>query len=468
MQLSVYDIPQTATPSVGEYGSLQLRMRKQYQKGSIRRSERKKGPDVWEFLWREETADGKRIRHTQHIGPVTQYPTKEAASKAVNGLKMEINQESYRRKLRNVSVSDLIDHFLETVLYNETDSYSASTKRLMPDLLNRLIRPRWGTINICDVRAGVVRHWLRSLCRKDGQPLADSTKAKIRNVMRRLFNHAIECEWLEQGKNVIKLVKQSAKPQKDPDPFEDKEVRLILEALASPYREMVLVAVSFGLRQSEIFALQWRDFDFDDKELTIARNICYGQVGNCKTSASRATLPMTRSVAVALSVWRKFTPYKRDHDWVFASVDTKGKTPMDSKHAMRKFIRPAAKRAGVSRWVHWHAFRYTYGTCLLAAGVDMGTVHELMRHASARTTLQFYIRARKHLKRHAQEHIEKFLFPSDDDRPSALTDPNVPPDVKKRQKREAIEHIERMLIGGEESEDSREQQLVEDTEDELM
>ena len=228
---------------------------------------------------------------------------------------------------------------------------------------------------------------------------------------------------------------------------------------------MVLVAVSFGLRVSEIFALQWRDFDFDKNELTVARNICYGQVGTCKTRASRATLPMPRSVAVALCVWRKFTPYNRDDDWVFASTETKGNTPMDSKHIMRKIIRPAARRAGILRWVHWHAFRYTYGTFLLAAGVDIGTVHELMRHSSARMTLQFYIRARKHLKRDAQIHIEKLLFPSDDDRPSGRTDPTLPPDVKDQHKREAIKRIEAILVGEEDSEDSR---RLENSDDNLM
>lgn len=445
-------------------------MRRQYQRGYIRLVKRKNGPPVWEFLWREETADGQRIRRTHVIGSTTQYRTKEASSKAVNGLRMKINQECYRRQPRNVSISDLIDHFFETILFSETDPLSAATRHLVPQIVNRWIRPRWGSTNIRDVRVGAVRHWLRNLRRQDGQPLADTSKAKIRNLMRRLFNHAIESEWLEQGKNVIKLVKQSAKPQKDPDPFEDKEIRLLLATLAPPYREMVMVAVYFGLRVSEIFALQWRDFDFDKNELTVARNICYGQVGTCKTRASRATLPMPRSVAVALCVWRKFTPYNREHDWVFASTETKGKTPMDSKHIMRKIIRPAARRAGISRWVHWHAFRYTYGTFLLAAGVDIGTVHELMRHSSARMTLQFYIRARKHLKRDAQIHIEKLLFPSDDDGPSALIDTNLPPEAGE-DKREAINRLESMLLGGHDeltAESEAQATPVEDTEDNLM
>ena len=442
-------------------------MRRQYQAGYIRLVKRKKGPSVWQFLWREESGDGASTRRSHLIGSITEYPTKETASKAVNGLRMKINEETYRRQPRNVSISDLIDHFLATILFSETDPLSASTRHLVPQIVNRWIRPRWGSVNIRDVRPKAVRYWLRNLSRQDGQPLADSTKAKIRNLMRRFLNHAIDCEWLEQGKNIMKLVKQSAKPQKDPDPFEDKEIPLIVEALKSPYREMVLVAVAFGLRQSEIFGLQWRDFDFEHNRLSVTRNYCYGEIGRCKTRSSRATLPMGRSVAVALCVWRKFTPYKADCDWVFASTETKGETPMDSKHAMRKFIRPAAKQAGVTRWVHWHAFRYTYGTCLLAAGVNIAVVHELMRHSSARTTLQFYIRARKHLKRDAQKHIEALLFPGDDDRSSVATEPDIPPGIKERQKREAISHIEAMIIG-QALEELPEKQQVEDEDNDLM
>lgn len=442
-------------------------MRKQHQAGYIRLGKRKKGPDVWEFLWRDEIADGKRIRHTHVIGTKNRYRTKEAASEAVNGLRMEINQASYRRKLRSVSVSDLIDHFVETVVYNKTDPYSASTRRIVPDLLNRWIRPRWGIINIHEVRAGAVRHWLRNLHRNDGEALADSTKAKIRSVMHRLFNHAIAWEWLEQRKNVIKLVKQSAKRQKDPDPFEPNEIRLLLDALTSPYREMILVCFSFGLRRSELFALQWRDLDFDRNQLTIVRNICYGEVGTCKTKASRATLPMTRSVAVALCVWRKFTDYKGPDDWIFPSIRTKGKTPLDSNGPIASIIRPSAIKAGISKRVHWHAFRYTYGSSLIAEGVDIGTVHELMRHTSPNTTLEFYIRARKKLKRDAQESIQKLLFPGDADNVLALDDRDTPADVRERQKRDAVKHIESIILGNEDNESS-ELAGVEEVEDDLM
>lgn len=445
-------------------------MRKQYQGGYVRRAKRRKGPDVWEYLWREETADGKRIRHTQVIGTVDQYPTKELASIAVNGLRTLVNEESYRLRLRPILVGDVIDHFLSTVLFNEIDPYAESTRQVTPATIKSWILPRWGSTNIRDVRVATFRDWLRNLRRKDGRSLADATKAKIRNLMRRLFNHAIECEWLEQGKNVIKLVKQSATRQKEPDPFEPEEVQRLLNTLKSPYREMVLLVLSFGLRRSELFALQWRDFDFERNEVSIVRTIYGGKVGKCKTKASRATLPIPRSIAITLLIWRKFTPYKRDDDWLFPSIRAKGMIALDPKDPMDEVIGPAAKLAGITKRVHWHAFRYSYGSWLVANGVDMGVVHELMRHASPRTTLEFYIKARKKRKIRAQDGIERLLFPGAEESTLSWEDSEVPAHIKAMQKRDALDSIASMIFGGEESEapSERDDTETDDTEDYMM
>jgi hypothetical protein len=49
----------------------------------------------------------------------------------------------------------------------------------------------WAFVGIRDVRTVGVERWLKHLCRVDGERLADATKAKIRNLMSVLFNHAI-------------------------------------------------------------------------------------------------------------------------------------------------------------------------------------------------------------------------------------------------------------------------------------
>jgi hypothetical protein len=46
------------------------------QNGSIMRSTRLRGPDVWEFRWREAGADGKRKHRRMVIGSTAQFSDK--------------------------------------------------------------------------------------------------------------------------------------------------------------------------------------------------------------------------------------------------------------------------------------------------------------------------------------------------------------------------------------------------------
>jgi integrase len=77
-----------------------------------------------------------------------------------------------------------------------------------------------------------------------------------------LFNHAIRYEWL--GRNPITLVRQSAQRRSVPPVLEPAEVQLLLTQLANPFRVMVLLDVTTGLRRSELFALKWKDIDFNN------------------------------------------------------------------------------------------------------------------------------------------------------------------------------------------------------------
>jgi hypothetical protein len=45
------------------------------QNGSVIRAQRQRGPDVWEFRWREMGADGKRKHRRIVLGPVDSWQT---------------------------------------------------------------------------------------------------------------------------------------------------------------------------------------------------------------------------------------------------------------------------------------------------------------------------------------------------------------------------------------------------------
>ena len=55
---------------------------------------------------------------------------------------------------------------------------------------------------------------------------------------------------------------------------------------------MVLLDLATGLRQSELFALKWKDVDFKNKQLWVIRSIVQQVVGKCKTEASQKPAPL--------------------------------------------------------------------------------------------------------------------------------------------------------------------------------
>jgi site-specific recombinase XerD len=79
---------------------------------------------------------------------------------------------------------------------------------------------------------------------------------------------------------------------------------------------------------------------------------------------------------------------------------------------MRNVIRPTAVKLGISRRIGWHTFRHTYSTLLRATGADIKVMQELLRHASARVTLDTYTQAITAQKRNAQSAVVKLLIAS--------------------------------------------------------
>jgi len=237
--------------------------------------------------------------------------------------------------------------------------------------------------------------------------VAQISDTGVRNLMSVLFNHGIRHEICDR--NPIQLVRQSAKRKAVPVVLTPMEVQRLLSALALRERTLVLVAFGTGLRMSELFALKWRDVNFQTNEVNIVRSIVFQVISPCKTEASQKPIPLDPQLADALLLWRQQTRYKGPDDWVFASPAARGRHPYWGQCIMRTFIRPAALKVGIVKAIGWHTFRHTYSSLLRQNRTDIKVTQELLRHASSRVTLDTYTQAVTLHKRKAQSDVMRLL-----------------------------------------------------------
>jgi integrase len=377
--------------------------RQRYQEGSLAIVKRAKGLKMWVYRWRELTPDGRRVQRKKTVGSTKRYESRSEAMKAVEALRCEINA---KQKVIGVwTLKQLWGDFALRELRSKQADRAETTIALYEINANNMLLPKWEETPITEITAPAVEEWLASLKH------APSTKAKLRNQLSALFNHAIRHKiWSDfnpiTGPSKGSGVRQSAKRLKTPDILSLREIQSVLSQVTSePVRVAVLVAAVTGLRRSEIRGLMWRDIDFEGHWLGLQRGKIGKLQSKLKTEASRKKTPIPAELSEILAQWRTRSLYRADGDWVFASDQVGGREPMWFDIMLKRHIRSAAKRAGITKAIGWHTFRRSLATLLAAKAVDVKVVQELMRHANSKITLELYQQGDEDAKRAAQAHV---------------------------------------------------------------
>lgn len=367
-----------------------------FQNGSLTLVKNKRADDSWFFRYYEQV-EGNRVHRNVRIGSVVEFPRRRDAEKAVLGLRSTINSGVRAPQ----TVSELVTHYRKHELTLERKAFA--TVDAHDSYLKLRILPKWQDHKLSEIKTVAVEQWLESLS------YAPATKTKIRNIMSAVFSHGIRHEWISF--NPISKVRTSAKRLREPDVLTPAEFQSLLRELPLRERAMVMLAGSTGLRRSEMFALKWSDINFFTLEVAVTRSCVRNRFGSVKTEASGKPVPLHKSVCEALVEWRGESDYNSDDDFLFPSLRKNGEKPLMPDMVLKKCIRPALLRAGITgKIIGWHSFRHSLATNLRSLGVDVKIAQELLRHANSRTTMDLYTHAVSADKRSAsQRQIELLL-----------------------------------------------------------
>jgi len=134
---------------------------------------------------------------------------------------------------------------------------------------------------------------------------------------------------------------------------------------------MVLLSLNTGMRQGELFKLEWESVDLRHNTISVLAS-------HSKGNATR-TIPLnTEALAVLLAIRPDLAK-----GLVFKSPITGGKF-----NNVKKAWGEVAKAAGIPD-LRWHDLRHDFASQLVMAGVSLYTVQKLMGHANASMTQRY-------------------------------------------------------------------------------
>ena len=148
--------------------------------------------------------------------------------------------------------------------------------------------------------------------------------------------------------------------------------------------EAVRVAAYSGLRLGELLALRWRDVDWTGSALTISRSLSSGVEGTTKTGHVRR-VPMADQAAAALDRLSQRDDFASPDDYVFCNALGR---QLDGSALRRRYKR--ARDAAGLRPLRWHDLRHTFGSLLVAGGVDLVSIKDAMGHSQLTTTSRYF------------------------------------------------------------------------------
>lgn len=254
------------------------------------------------------------------------------------------------------------------------------------------------------------------------QNYAASTISKIYTVLKAALDDAVE--WEKIAKNPCKHVKLPRGEERDHVILEADQARLLIQVAQEALQEkrqigvIILLLIGTGMRLGEVLSLHWHDIDFDKRELNVVSALKYNEKehilfeGDPKTKSSKRRIPLSNLVLSALSTHRMNQRERRIGAATWPSDDRiivgELKRGYVSQGTARQQFHRFLKDHGLPSMVP-HDLRHNVATALLAAGVPMKTVSELLGHGDIKVTVNIYGHVTKAMQETVSDEIDRIF-----------------------------------------------------------
>ena len=343
--------------------------------------------------------DGKRRR--KYVSAATQARALEKLRQAQRAAESGVVSDD------RITVEQFLDRWLRV---NLAGSVAGSTMDDYADTVRLHLKPDLGRKRLSQLSvADVDTLWAA----KRAAGYKPNSIRIMRAVLRKALAQA-EREGVLR-RNVAALSQAPRLSQPEGRSLTIEQARTLLDTAAGDRLEAAyLLLLSYGLRRGELLGLAWADFDAVARTLAVRQSVKRRkpsdggdgsfpgavveriELSELKTRRSRRVLYLTPGIVAALGSHAIRQQDERaaagalwmDRGLIFTSVVG---TPIDPDNFAKRFVRLCSD-AGLGHW-HPHEARHSAASVMLAQGVPLEVVSEVLGHSSLYITKDVYGKA---------------------------------------------------------------------------
>lgn len=309
----------------------------------------------------------------------------------------------------HITLKEFVPVYLEMTDKWHSPSTQASDRSLLYNNKHGIVTVL-GECRLENIRLRNIQAYIDSM---DG--LSSKTKANYLMLIRAILGVARKLEYINFVANPAQdVIIKKSKPR-EIIPYTVEEARYILKEVDRYNDEntklIVYLALTCGLRRSEIAGLQIKDIDFDTGVINITHaRVSAGGKGDFEKSPK--SLAGYRKIYVMdelMKLLKKQRIEKCFNDSAYLLTDDKVK-PIKVWQISNKY--QTFMNTLNIEYRSLHVLRHTFGSILASEGINVKDLQYMLGHASVVTSMDIYVGSYSENRKKMTENLQKSLFVS--------------------------------------------------------
>lgn len=309
----------------------------------------------------------------------------------------------------HITLKEFVPVYLEMTDKWHSPSTQASDRSLLYNNKHGIVTVL-GECRLENIRLRNIQAYIDSM---DG--LSSKTKANYLMLIRAMLGVARKLEYIDFAANPAQdVIIKKSKPR-EIIPYTVEEARYILKEVDRYNDEntklIVYLALTCGLRRSEIAGLQIKDIDFDTGVINITHaRVSAGEKGDFeKSPKSFAGYRKIYVMDELMKLLKKQRIEKCFNDSAYLLTDDKVK-PIKVWQISNKY--QTFMNTLNIEYRSLHVLRHTFGSILASEGINVKDLQYMLGHASIVTSMDIYVGSYSENRKKMTENLQKSLFVS--------------------------------------------------------